>query len=337
MPCIGLCSWLGKKNIGDDELHKETIRFFRKELFCDTLSYSDISEHGVINGKKYSPVHNDVVLIGPGGVVTKGYWVFKYLDNLIKSKKKTIFFNVNINNSADPLIPKLQKLNSLWVVRDLDSVKYLNNNGITSVVYAPDLCFERFRNSRKSTKDKILTVNLNHYVFRGLFGSDHFERLRAETALEAIKGFLNWMMSFDWQIKLYPAQTDNRVDDRLINAYMQGLMQGKCEMLLDNDIRHLYNSSFILGSRYHVSVWGLSNLVPTIQICSHSKNFNLFHDTGLSECAVDYYSLTQESLIQAAIKAENNEKYEEKIENYRVTFRNGWEAAREKIEQYITN
>ena len=335
MPVISLCSWLGKKNFGDDELHKETIRFFRKELFCDTLSYSDISEHGVINGRKYPPIYNDVVVIGPGGVVTKGYWAFKYLDGLINAKKKVIFFNVNVNTSANPLIPKLKKLNALWIVRDLDSIKYLNSHGMSSVVYAPDLCFERFKNSRKLVKDKVLTVNLNHYVFRGLFSSQYIDRLQAENALEAIKGFLLWMMEFNWRIQLYPAQTDQKTDDRLINAYMQGLMQGKCELLLDNDIRHLYNSSFILGSRYHVSIWGLSNLVPTIQICSHSKNFNLFYDIGMPACAVDYYSLTKESLIQAAITTENNPNYRENIDNYRVTFRDGWETVRQTVETYI--
>jgi polysaccharide pyruvyl transferase WcaK-like protein len=114
------------------------------------------------------------------------------------------------------------------------------------------------------------------------------------------------------------------------------LMQGKCEMILDNDIRHLCDASFILGSRYHVSVWGLSNQIPTLQVCAHSKNFNLFYDIGLPECAVDYYSLTKESLIQAAIKVENNPKYSENIENYRVTFLNGWETARETISTFIS-
>lgn len=323
---ISLVSWYWAKNWGDTELTKNIVEFF-ENLNCIVKLHKE-------NDWEFE----DVIVVGGGNIIQPSFWIFKDIERLIKLKKKIIFFNVGVTEEAKNILSKINKTqNCLWVVREKPSISYLKQNNINNILYAPDICFSSFKNNKLNNDDKILSVCLNHYIFHNIFSNDYGLRLAAERCYKEIADFILWMMKFKWKIRLVPLQTAQQVDDRITNGILHGLLNYKSEMIWDNKdvLNDIKNSSFILSSRYHLSIYALANQIPLVDILYHSKNTNLYHDVDFNEHTVNYYNLSKDVLINAAIQAENNNIFKLKVQKYSVMNDYTWSVVKQKIQQFL--
>lgn len=326
---ISLVGFYRKNNFGDDKLEEYITKFF------DTLGFSSVTQEE--NDWNLA----DIVVIGGGGLITPYFWIFKNIDRLILLRKKILIFNVNLTREADPIVKKLKELNALWIVRDYYSVEYLKSNNIVNNVYfAPDICFSEFEDGKDiNDREKIISVCCNYYIFKNIFSDRVEDQLNAQRAYHAIKNFLFWMSSFDWKIQLIPAQIAETIDDRVTNSYLHGLLSCESINILngDNDkiLKHLSDSSFIISSRYHFSIFALSNNIPLIDITHHSKNANLLKDIGLQNLSNNYYTLLKDDLIRATKFFQNSLVYSNIINKFRVNNGACWTGCMKYIIDFL--
>jgi polysaccharide pyruvyl transferase WcaK-like protein len=318
---ISLIGWTGKNNFGDDQLKLAITSFFQK-LGCN------VKDQGILQ---------EVVVVGGGNIISHKFPLFKP-ENINKLKnEKVILFNVGLNNESGVLLAQLKKLNTLWVVRDFWSVEYLKSKGFNNVLWAPDICLYTFKQDNVE-RQRIVSVVCNYYIFKNIFSNSVKEKLFAERAYNQLANFLIWLKTFKWEIQLVPAHTAQEIDDRVTNAYLQGLLGGGAKMLYDNQyiLNDLKRSSMIISTRYHTTIYALANQLPFIDLTFHSKNSNLHHDIGLTHHALNYYDFLQEDCIKNINEIENNPSHQEKIDNYRVKGQHSWKTIETEIYKYIT-
>jgi polysaccharide pyruvyl transferase WcaK-like protein len=315
-----LIGFYGKRNFGDDQMEIAIKQFFRK--LCINLITSQTA-------------NEQLVVIGGGGIITNKFPIFQDISKL--KDKKVIIFNVNLTTEADLIIDKLKDIDIFWVVRDYWSINYLKNKDIANVMFAPDICLYSFP-QKKVEKRKIVSVVCNYYIFKNIFSENVRERIFAERAYEELSRFLKWLTTFGWSIQLIPAQTSSIIDDRITNAYLQGLLGGKAKIIYDNNyiINDLRKSELVISTRFHFTIYALANQLPFIDLTFHSKNSNLHHDIGLTHHALNYYDFLQEDCIKNINEIENNPSHQEKIDNYRVKGQHSWKTIETEIYKYIT-
>lgn len=323
MAAVSLIGFYHGKNWGDEQLRVNITKLL-EELGCE-----------IKVNKNHLEELEKIVVFGGGNIIQPSLWIFKDINKL--KNKKLIMLNIGITTEAKDLLPKLADLNCLWIVRDKYSVNLLSQNNITNVIFAPDICLSSFKDTAIKNNDKILITTFNYYIFHNIFSNDYKKKIAAERAYREITDFLFWMLSFDWQVVLVPLQISQHIDDRITNSYAAGLLQNKVTTIWDNNnlINYLKYSSFILSTRYHLSIYALANNIPFIDIIHHSKNANLHNDIGLKGHTINYYTVLQESLINSAILAENNPDFLSITKSLRVKFDNDWKIAKEKIRQQL--
>jgi polysaccharide pyruvyl transferase WcaK-like protein len=328
---IALCGFYAKQNFGDDLMAHHLSKILSVNGTHSVHLFSDKSAESIENGLlTESHILCDVVVIGGGGIVNPDFWAFKKggIDKLKYSGKPIAFVNVNVTQDIlknQQFIEDIKALKAKWWVRTRQSADILAQVGIASTV-VPDVSFRANVVPKKHSVNvnKKLSVFLNSYVFNDLTNNNDVNQfLQALQNIRIIAGFCDWLTDFGWNITFYAAHTAKSVDDRIPSALAFGTMKNKHNaqwisepMSWDKLVLEISSSDMILSMRFHSTTCALASNVPCIDITHHAKNKSLIDEINVSPMAVEYSSLTHDSLVKAAQYVENSSSYISKVSDF---------------------
>jgi len=314
--------------------------------------YSDKGMGEVVNGHvSNAHLSADVIVIGGGGIVSKGFWAFKGdgLERLRKSKKPIAFVNVNVTPdylSDEEFCEQLRELKARWWVRNNQSVDLLAKIGIPATL-VPDVSFRKGvvpERNRVLGRQK-LAVFLNSYVFNQITADkDVGKFIHALHNVRVLARYLDWMSHYGWQITFYAAHTAKDVDDRVPSALVFSTMEKKdtanwmAETKQWNElIDAICESDLVVSMRYHSTCVALAHHIPCVDITHHTKNKSLLNELGIGSISVDYNSLMHESLVRASQYAENSTEYQHKLQAFSAEAHTRWELFDREWDTFLSN
>ena len=323
---ISLCGFYGKNNFGDDLMQDCLYDILSKE---NTVSvYSDTETKEIKNGlesKNY--LESDIIVIGGGGIISENFWIFRDggIDELIGSWKKVIFLNVNVYSDLPKnktFSSKLKALNADWWVRDSESKRILSVTGIKSEVL-PDVSFYKTKHSIKKTKGKSLILFPNYYAFfKSFVGSSVGDWILMQRNICVIADYLNWMISYDWNIIISFCQ-HGEIDDRTIGGMVYALIKDKSKVTWDTNpiswhdkIELIKKHDLVLSMRYHSTLLAVMNGIPCIDIVHHDKNKFFWKDLQFSNKSLNMYTIDTEQICKMTDFSKDLSDYSSKITSY---------------------
>ena len=325
---MALLGFYGKHNMGDDLMQLRLGQLLGQGTENLTI-YSDCDRIGIKNGLYCDDYLNaDLIVIGGGGIISPDFWAFKgsRIDKL--AGKNLVFLNVSIYEgdlTNAEFSSKLKNLGAeVWSVRDSKSEALLSSIGINSVVL-PDVIFASQPEEEPSYDNRTMLVYPNYYAFARNFTLEG----NMETSVNYLSycitmaKFIDWMVTFGWDVKIIPAQVDRFIDDNIISASIysfvksRGSVEWVSKPLLFTEHETLISKSkLVVSMRYHSSLMAVKHGVSCIDILHHDKNRGLWEDIGLSSNVVEL-PISMESLIAAAESLSHGRKeYVSKTTNY---------------------
>jgi polysaccharide pyruvyl transferase WcaK-like protein len=340
MSNLALCGFYGYKNYGDSLMRSAIIDFF-KNINISAAVFSDKESEEALNFKKENIFEKilpsfEYIALGGGGIISPNFWFFKNnFHKQVNDQQRLCLFNVNLTVEAQPILAEIGPKIALAVVRDSYSLEYAKQFiPKDNVMYAPDISLTLESNFVESEPLKQVVVCLNYYIFKNFFSQNHRERLFAEKAMVEIASFLDYLSSQGYQIVLAPCQTDSDVNDNVIHGVLKGFIKS-------HDVRWEYSSSkleslinessLVISSRYHSSLFALKQQTKFIDITHHSKNANFLKELGLQDFSINYWEVELNKLKNTFEKVKKNETLMKVSSEYGVSSRKKWGEVKDRF------
>ena len=338
---ISLCGFYGKNNFGDDLM---------QDCLSDVLSkigkvsvYSDIETSNIKDGTKCKDyLKSDLIVIGGGGIVSDNFWIFKNggIDELISSCKRVVFLNVNVYSDLawnKNFLSKIKSLNADWWVRDSESKKILSSVDINSEIL-PDVSFYKTNSHIKKTNNKQLILFPNYYAFfKSFTGSSVNDWVLLQRNILVIADYLNWMISFNWNITISFCQY-GQVDDRAIGGMIYSLIKDKSKVVWDlspisweEKVNLIKKHDFVLSMRYHSTLVAVMNGIPCVDIVHHDKNKFFWKDLQFTNKSLNMYTIDIEQLCKMSDFSKEFSDYLNKARFYCEESKEKWNEFEKKI------
>jgi hypothetical protein len=251
---LKILGFYNKHNIGD-----EAYKLVFPKLFNNQLQFTD---------------KDNADILGGGDVLTHHYL----------SQIKQPICALSVTASED--ISKYKHLIKHVIVRDFQSLKFLNEQGIITS-YCPDITFllqpnnnrylleKYFKQDKRDLYQKVICVVLNSHLFlRGKTSTEDFINVE-KVLIDLAKIMDNTNASFIF----LPFCTSMPVDDRIINSYVSLKLKywQKTIIVYDRlnvqDTLNIINScDAVISTRLHSSIFSCICQKPFLDITHNHKN-----------------------------------------------------------------
>lgn len=325
------------------------IKDFFKSAILLIFPYNNIAKF-VLNKKQLKTLtllkNADVVLIKGGGYIhaygkiTDLYYIYYCIYNILLASrlKKKIYI---LPNSFGPLKGRVVKkmvynaLRRCTVVMTRESIskKLLDDMCIENSLQ-PDMAF--LLDAKKNNKTDEILNNLK--IEKGMncvaitvrpyrFPQSKNPEKKYEEYKQSIIRIIDWLRKNNYRVILVEHtssrnahENDGKCIDEIIKEFHGNLEVLRNKNLDCKELKYIYSQfDYIIGTRFHSVIFGLSELVPGIAISySGNKTQGIMKDIGLQEYVIDITEITEQILKEKfQLMVENRNKYIEIIEKYK--------------------
>jgi polysaccharide pyruvyl transferase WcaK-like protein len=252
-----------------------------------------------------------ILTILPFKTVSMIIWLLKKLNPKIKILALGVsvgpFPSKKVQNNAIKLLNQFDSI----VVRDKQSLKYLQKGFDNKVIYSRDLAFNYvdINNTPKKTIDPLcLGIALNDY--RLLFGEEFIkdEDKRNDKILKIINKIIN--LKIIDKIVIFHTSSHKYYGDKRVSEYIFNYLKTKitCEIVIYNNsdinefIGELSKCKVVLASRLHTGFFSLTQNTNVLQLAYADKISNFYEDLNIDTLKIhDAYNFDSETIFKDLI------------------------------------
>ncbi len=218
--------------------------------------------------------------------------------------------------------------------RDIATAQYLKHIGFQSGYERlyPDLAFSlpQALLPQGYERNARMVVGLGLMDYGGMYGVESTTREDYRTYLEALAGFVEWLLHREYDVRLLIGDLADMpvIEEFKALLSVRGAASDPARVVADpitsaqGLLSQLAMTDFVVGTRFHNVLLALLLNKPSMAISFHHKSSSLMSQMGLSEYCQDIKGLRGDKLIEQFCQLERNatglkSMIGEKVEGYR--------------------
>lgn len=287
---IALVGWSGNNNQGDDRMFYCVKRFFSNHTIVQFKGWLEAIE-GIdkLNSCDY-------VLIGGGGLITRGFNRYVDFFNQIDIPLGCIGISIesdSLNEDMQEGLELLKKRSDFIYVRDKGSKLLLDNN--YKVILGPDISYlYPYPIVKNPVKSDTCALNLRNWFWWDfeLFGNLHYKFSKIDNKYPWFKNIYplkKWnpdklviKLKKEFRtIKPFPLYfgSYDKTDTYILTKYFRNTKN-------NFNLTQLSSSRYLIGMRLHSIIFACQQGIPFISLSYEPKNENFCKDMGLPKLSL---------------------------------------------------